>query len=69
MSPEQFILESAIQELRGKIAKHKSEPGFGNYYHGRAELTWHCDGMKTALFILENMAYDYMQMKIETSQP
>lgn len=48
MSTERYLLESAIQTLRGKIAETRNtHESFRMlpYYGGRTDLAWRCNGM------------------------
>lgn len=69
MSAERHILESAMQTLRGEIARVTAARPVSPCYGGRWDIAWHRDGMEHALSILEGMAYEFIQMEIEASQP
>lgn len=69
MTPEQYLLDTAIQTLRGEIATLRmQQPNLGDgYFQGKHNSLWYVSGMARALTILEEVSYGFVQMNIETT--
>jgi hypothetical protein len=63
----QYLMETAVQTLRGEIAKAQDAKAAEHYYHPYSG--YFIAGLNRAVDLMENLMYERIQFEIETRIP